>query len=90
MQNRVQLAGRPKILLLDTLDLVLVLGFKHTVTRDVIPLLSDILPDALQQFPITDTRTLQQRDQVIRAERAVRAAVRLAARGERLGKQFLA
>lgn len=66
------------------------LPLEDAVTRDVIPLPLDIVPDLPQHLPVIDARLLEQRDQILRCESPVRAAVRLAGAGQWLGGELLA
>ena len=92
MHDRIQLTRRPRPLILDPPQLRLVRILKHTVTRDVIPLLivRHVLSHSPEHIPIVDPRGLEQRDEVIGAEVPVRTPVRLVTSGRVLGQDLLA
>lgn len=75
MQNRVKLARRPEVLVLDFLDRFLVRCLEHVVAGDVVALLLDVLPDLLEGCGIRHAGRLQQRDEVVGCEDAVGASV---------------
>lgn len=86
----IQICRTPAPIILDLLDLLLVAPLEHPVTRYVIPLLADILPDRLEDIPLVHADSLQNRDEVVRCKCAIRTAMCLAWPGERLCQQLLA
>ena len=92
MHDRIQLAGRPRPLLLNPLQLHLVRILEHTVTSNMIAFLlrRHILPYSPEHIFIIDSRSLKQCDEVVGREMAVRAAVRFAAAGGVFGQDLLA
>lgn len=90
MQNGIHLRGTPRAILLHLLNLALMLPLKHAIARDVIPLPLHILTHLLQDNSVIHTRLLQHRNQILRRERPVRAAVRLTGARQGLRGQLLA
>lgn len=90
MHDCIKICRTPAPIILDLLDLLLVAPLEHPITRYVIPLLADIFPDRLEDIPLVDANSLQNRNEVVRCECAVRTAMCLAWPGERLCQQLLA
>lgn len=90
MHNGIQLPRRPAPLLLDPLQLPLMRPLKNPITRNMEPLPLHILPHPPQHIPITHPRRLQQARQILDAEMAVRASMRLPSTGGVFGQDLLA
>jgi len=90
MKKRIQLGRRPEIFILNLLNLPLMRVLENAVTRDMVALLLNVVPDLIQRLALIDARALQHLDQVIGGEGAVRAAMALARAGEGLSEEFLA
>jgi hypothetical protein len=90
MHNRIQLAGGPKVLVLDLLDLILVRVLEDVVASDVVPLLADVFSNFLQDLAIADTDGLQERDEVVGAVCAVWTSMLLTSGRQTFREQLLA
>ena len=89
MHDCIKICRTPAPIILDLLDLSFVAPLKYSVTRYVIPLLADIFPDRLEDVPLVHADSLQNRNEVVRCECAVRTAMCLAWTRERLCQQLL-
>lgn len=90
MHNRIELRRAPRPLVLDPRNLPLMHPLKHAITRDMEPLRRDVLLHAPQHLSIAHARRLQQSDEIVDAEMAVRTAMRLAGAGWTLRQDALA
>lgn len=75
MQNRVQLARRPQILILDLPELVSVLVLKDPIASNVVSLLRDVFFDALEQSRVRDACCIEQGDELIGSESPIGTTV---------------
>ena len=90
MNDSIEVCSAPRAVVLDLFDFALVAPLEDAVACDVVALLADVVAHRLEHVAVVDAHALQHRDEVVRCECAVWAAVRLTGAWEGLGEDLLA